>query len=267
MDLFIPVAIVGGIALLAGIMLAGASYFFRVKQDEKTEEIRKILPGANCGGCGYPGCDAYAEAVAQKGESPLKCAPGGGDTADKIREIIGSNGGEGAMEGPKVAFIKCSQDKRGLEPIMNYTGIPTCRSSAMFFGGIYLCSYGCLGFGDCMKACSFDAIKCVDGVMRVDPQKCTGCGTCVKACPKGIITLVSPENKYIVACSNKDKGAVAGKVCLNACIGCGKCMRICEGKAIAISSFLASIDPDRCLSCGKCIDVCVKSCIKTTGGK
>lgn len=250
-EIIIAVAAVAVIGLIAGIILALAGYFFAVETDETVEKLREALPGANCGGCGFSGCDGYAEAI--KNGTPCNlCAPGGTDTLQRLSEIMGVEAVEGEK---KAAVVLC----RGTSDITNkkfeYDGFLSCRAAATVSGGDSSCNYGCLGYGDCAAACSENGIKVIDGVARVDRNLCIGCGQCVKACPRGLIEIL-PLNATLVFCKNKDKGADTRKACKGGCIGCMKCEKICPEGAVKVVDFHAVIDQSKCTRCGMCEQAC-----------
>ena len=252
------------LGIIFGTILAVASKVFAVEKDPREDAIVEILPGANCGGCGYPGCGGYASAVVA-GTAPVNaCSPGGAATAAKIGEIMGVAVEEGAR---KIAQVMCTgggHDKTRYD----YVGLESCLAVSRVSSGPLKCSYGCLGGGDCVDACKFDAIHIVDGVAKVDFDKCVACGACVDACPKHIIRIV-PLNakKYTeVACSSHDKGAAVRQACDNGCIGCKICVKACpkEG-AIVVEDFLAKINYDICIGCGMCSRACPRQLITVDG--
>lgn len=252
------------LGIIFGTILAVASKVFAVEKDPREDAIVEILPGANCGGCGYPGCGGYASAVVA-GTAPVNaCSPGGAATAAKIGEIMGVAVEEGAR---KIAQVMCTgggHDKTRYD----YVGLESCLAVSRVSSGPLKCSYGCLGGGDCVDACKFDAIHIVDGVAKVDFDKCVACGACVDACPKHIIRIV-PLNakKYTeVPCSSHDKGAAVRQACDNGCIGCKICVKACpkEG-AIVVEDFLAKINYDICIGCGMCSRACPRQLITVDG--
>ena len=251
MTAFILMAILG--ALLA-LVLAYASKRFEVKTDPRVEEAIAALPGINCGGCGYPGCSGYAEAVVLNNVDPTLCAPGGIKTGMRLAEIVGVVAGQMVRQ---VSLCHCQ--KTNVKKIADYTGIQTCRGASLFgLGGGWLdCRYGCMGYGDCEKVCPFGAISMgADERPVVNEDLCTGCKKCVVACPRNLMT-VSPINKFIhVRCHNRDKGPMANKICTRACIACKKCEKICPTAAIKVPNFLAEIDYSKCIDCGECVKVC-----------
>ncbi len=252
-----PIAIVGGLGTIFGLVLAFASKVFAVQIDPRITEITESLPGANCGACGMPGCAGYADAIVHGGAEVNKCAPGGASTAVAIAKIMGMQAG--AME-QKVAVIHCSSGGfKNTNWKYAYQGVESCKSAVNMAGGPNMCSHGCMGYNDCMNACPFDAISVDEYGMRcIDFDKCTGCGSCVKACPRKLIDLVPINRNVYVKCSSKDKGNVAKQVCgsQHSCIGCGICSRKCPVQAITVTNNLASIDYSKCINCGLCATVC-----------
>lgn len=251
--------ILGGLGLIFGVCLSYASKKFEVKADETTEQIRKLLPGANCGACGFASCDAYAEALSQGKASAGACPVGGEQANIKISEFLGV-GINGRNTRNVAKIMCCAHDGDKIKKYV-YEGIKSCSASNSTYGGMYSCIYGCLGFGDCVKACPFDAITIENGIAKINEDKCTGCGKCVNACPKKIIKLGKADIKYHVACSNVDKGQAVRLVCKKGCISCGKCAKVCESGAVDFDGKLARIDADKCINCGKCYEACPVKCI------
>lgn len=255
-----------------GVLSAMVLYFvarkFHVEEDPRIDDTEGMLPGANCGGCGFPGCRAFAEALVVNDDiSALNCPVGGSATMKSIAEYLGKAVEEKA---PQVAVVLCngSCDKRASNNI--FDGAQSCAVVASLYGGETACNYGCLGNGDCVASCNFDAIVMdpVTGLPVVDDDKCTACGACVKACPKTIIELrkKGPKGRRVyVSCSNKDKGAVARKACTVACIACGKCVKVCPFEAITMGNNLAYIDADKCRLCRKCVPECPTGAIVEVG--
>ncbi len=241
-----------------GILLTIASKFFFVKNDETVEKISEALPGANCGGCGFSGCDGYAVAVA-KGEAPANlCKPGGMEVVRKVSEIMGVEAVETERE---IAFVRCNGDCEATEDKFTYIGTRSCAAVEKFYNGKGKCQSGCHGFGDCVAVCDNNCISIVNGIAVVKPAECIGCGKCVKICPNHLITLVKESKRFIVQCSSADTGKVTRGVCKNGCIGCGICVKKCPRDAIVITNNHAEINPDLCTDCGICANVCPMHCI------
>ncbi len=259
--IILAVIIVSVVGLVLGLILAIASIVMAVPVDEKAEAIQEVLAGANCGACGYSGCAGYAGALS-KGDCTdcTLCAPGGPDCAAAVAEIMGLAAGE--MK-PMAAVVRCNGTPDKSDTILNYHGDMSCKTASQLFGGPKACNYGCLGFGDCVNACPYDAIQLCDGVARVNPLACKACKICIKTCPKGIIDLVPLyEPKTVNFCVNHDKGALTGKQCSVGCIGCMKCQKTCEVGAITVENNCAIVDYDKCTGCNACVEVCPKKCIE-----
>lgn len=258
MRIILPVLIFIGLGILMGALLALASKLFAVQKDEKAEAIKECLPGANCGGCGFSGCEAYAAAVAS-GNAPVnKCAVGGSETSVKIAEIMGVEAGE---QKRMRAQVMCSGTGEYARKKYIYEGIDDCVAAAKIGGGDKLCKNGCIGLGTCVKACPFDAIVVENGVAVVDYSKCRGCGVCVSACPKGIIKLIPFDSKHWVGCMSVDDGKNTRLVCDVGCISCKICQKNCPSGAINVDNFVASIDYDKCTGCDICTDKCPRHII------
>ncbi len=258
MKILLPVLIFIGLGLLMGALLALASKLFAVKKDEKAEAIKECLPGANCGGCGYSGCDAYAAAVSA-GDAPVnKCSVGGAEAASKIAQIMGVDAGEQVR---MRAQVMCSGTGEYAKKKYIYEGIDDCVAASKIGGGDKMCKNGCIGLGTCVRACPFDAIVVEDGVAAVDYSKCKGCGICVSACPKGIIKLIPFDAKHWVGCMSVDDGKNTRKVCDVGCISCKICQKNCPAGAINVDNFVASIDYDKCTGCDICTDKCPRHII------
>ncbi len=254
-EILIPALIVGAIGLFFGALLAIASLIFKVKKDERIPLIEETLPGANCGGCGFAGCSAYAEAVAKGEASCDKCSVGGEAVASYIAEIMGQK----SAFVRRYAFIGCVS---GASERYIYEGAPDCTYAALLSGGPKSCTYGCIGLGNCAKVCPNDALSIVDGIPVIAKEKCSGCGACMRACPRGLIGLAPEKAKLAVMCNSHDKGAQMRNTCPEGCIGCGKCVKVCSNDAIHLDNNVAKIDFDKCISCGKCLEACPRKIIR-----
>jgi len=251
--------IVAAIGLFCGLMLVLASKFFAVAEDEKYTKIRECLPGANCGACGYAGCDGYAKALSEDGDIKTNlCIPGADATAKQIADILGVEA-EDVIE--QVAVVHCYGDCKHTSQKMDYTGIKSCEAAKLLFGGDGKCAYGCIGLGDCVKVCPHGAICIENGIAHIDARKCVGCGICAKTCPNKVIGMMADVETVLVTCNNTDKGAVAKSKCTNACIGCKKCEKNCPTGAIKVENNLASIDYSLCTACQECAKGCPVGCI------
>ena len=253
------IAILTVLGLLLAAVLFWVASKFKVEEDPRIDEVEKAMPGANCGGCGYAGCRAFADsAVKAPNLDNHFCPVGGNEVMKKVADILGY---EVSQKAPQVAVVRCN-GSCGNRPLTNiYDGVRSCRVKAALYSGDTACSFGCLGCGDCVSACQFGAISMdpQTGLPVVDETKCTACGSCVKACPKHIIELRNkgPRGMRVyVSCVNKDKGGVARKACSAACIGCTKCAKVCPHEAIAIADNLAYIDFSKCRLCKKCVAEC-----------
>ena len=252
--------VVAAVGLFIGIFLSIAGKKFAVETDEREVAVREALPGNNCGGCGYPGCDGLAAAIA-KGEAPVNACPVGGEAVGKV--IAGIMGQEVVESARMAAFVKCTGTCEKTKDNYNYTGVEDCEMMAFIpGGGSKACNYGCMGFGSCVKACPFDAIHIVNGVAVVDREACKACGKCVAACPRHLIELVPESATYAVRCSSHDRGAAVKKVCKAGCLACKLCEKQCESGAITVENNVAHIDYEKCTNCGKCAEKCPAGIIK-----
>lgn len=258
--ILVAAAVVGGTGLVVGLLLGVASEAFKVPVDEKEVAVRACLPGNNCGGCGYPGCDGLAKAIAQ-GEAPVGACPVGGPAAAaKIGEIMGVAAGDTEKQ---VAYVKCAGTCEAAKEKYTYNGIEDCVSAMSTPGaGPKACSHGCMGFGSCVKVCDFDAIHVVNGIAVVDKEKCVACGKCVATCPKSLIELIPYKAKVLVQCNSKDFGKDVKAVCTVGCMGCKACTRVCETGAITVENNIAHIDQSKCTGCGACAAKCPTKAIK-----
>lgn len=251
--IFIATAVVGGIGVILGILLGIAAIVFKVDVDEIEMQIREVLPGNNCGGCGFAGCDALAGAIAAGEASAAACPVGGAVVADKIAEITGTSG----EVAKNVAFIKCAGDCDKAKIRYEYSGNSSCKEAVYVTGGgAKSCTFGCLGYGSCLNACEFGAIKLIDGLAVVDKEKCVACGRCIDECPKNLIELVPWEAKHLVRCISTNKGKEVKAVCAIGCIACRLCEKACEFDAVKVENNYAKIDYGKCTNCGACAQKC-----------
>lgn len=253
-------------AILAVILFLVAQKF-KVIEDPRIDIVQELLPGANCGGCGYPGCRGFAETLVKSGSlDSMNCPAAGNEGMKKIAEVMGLSAEE---KEPLIAVVRCNGTHEKRKSTTKYQGPSSCAIEHSLYSGETDCSFGCLGLGDCEAVCPFDAIH-IDqesGLPWVDEEKCTACGLCVKACPKNIIELRNKGKKnrrIYVSCVNKDKGGDAKRACEAACIGCGKCVKVCPYDAITLENFLAYIDFQKCKLCRKCAPVCPTNAILET---
>lgn len=252
--IILAAAVIGVIGLLIGLLLGIAGKKFAVEVDEKEIAVRELLPGNNCGGCGYAGCDAMAQAIAS-GKAPASgCPVASAEVAGEIAKVMGVDATDSVRE---VAFVKCNGTCDKATVKYEYYGIHDCRKLALIPGnGDKACSFGCMGYGSCVKVCPFDAIHIVNGVAVVDKDKCKACKKCIAVCPKHLIELVPYDAEYKVACSSTEKGKDVKAVCDAGCISCKLCEKQCTADAIHVENNLAAIDYTKCVNCGACAAKC-----------
>lgn len=260
----IAIISLGTIGIVAAVILYLAAQKFKVYEDPRIDQVEEVLPAANCGGCGFPGCRGFAEALVKADDmTGLFCPVGGNDVMATAATILGR---EVAKTDPKIAVVRCNGNCDNRPRTNVYDGATSCSVAASLYGGDTGCSFGCLGMGDCVDVCNFDAIYIDPKTLLpvISDDNCVACGACVDACPKSIIELrkKGPKSRRIfVSCVNEDKGGVARKACSTACIGCGKCVKACPFEAIEVKNSLAYIDYDKCRLCRKCVDVCPTNAI------
>lgn len=256
------VIVLGAIGLVAAVVLYVCSKKFAVHEDPRLAEVSALLPQANCGGCGYPGCSGMADALVKGADAGsldgLFCPVGGAEMMGKVADLLGM---AIANAEPKVAVVRCNGTCANRPRVAEYSGLMTCSAMNACGAGETACGFGCLGCGDCVSACQFGAISInpETGIAEVDEELCTACGACAKACPRHIIEIrkKGPKGRRVyVSCVNHDKGPAAMKACKAACIGCGKCEKECPFGAITVAGNVSYIDPDKCRSCRKCEKVC-----------
>lgn len=256
----IAIAVLGGLGLIFGFILAIASKLFAVEKDPRKKLLMEIMPRANCGACGFTSCSAYTDAVIKGTTVVGACPVGGAALAQKMGSIMGvSHVGTSIRQ---VAMVRCSGSGINRNRY-NYEGIQTClAASRMAAGGPLACRFGCLGYGSCMNLCDFGAISIESGSAKIDTEKCVGCLKCISACPRNLITIVPYSFEVVLQCSSRDIGVFTQNTCENGCIGCGLCVKACPNAAITIADNLASIDYNKCTSCGACIKKCPQKLIR-----
>jgi len=259
-DVLIPAAIFAALGIVFGILLAVASKVFAVKTDERVPEIIECLPGANCGGCGFSGCAALADAIVKGEAAPNACNACSVEGMRRIGEIMGM---EVADPTPMYARVMCSGNCKTAVFKYRYEGATDCIAAERIGGGDKACPNGCIGLGTCVAACSYGAITVQDGVAVIDPAKCIGCGACAKICPKHIISVIPVSSKYVVACRSVENGATTRKQCSVGCISCRICEKNCPAGAITVNDFVATIDQSKCTGCGICAEKCPRKIIKS----
>ncbi len=252
----IAVAVIG---VICAVMLSVASKFMSVEVDERIPQVRACLPGANCGACGFAGCDGYAAALVDDPDLSITlCTPGGSTAAGNIGTVLGRSAG--AVE-RMVAQVRCNGTCEATSTKMDYSGIEGCTAAKLVYGGAGSCVYGCIGLGDCVKVCPVDAIHIGGNLARVNPDVCIGCTQCVKVCPNDVIAMRPAQVHVVVDCNSHEKGAATRKHCTAGCIGCHMCERNCPTDAITVTDNLASIEYSKCIGCNKCVEVCPTDCL------
>lgn len=255
-----PIILVVVVGAIAAVILTLAAKFMAVPVDETAVAVRGVLPGANCGACGYAGCDDYAGALAADpaNVSATLCTPGGATSSSAISKILGVDAGSAV---PVVARVLCSGISEKTKDDMEYQGFKSCQANKLFFNGHGACKYGCMGYGDCVAACKFDAIHICGGIAVVDRDACVGCGACSKACPNQLIEIVPKTARVFVGCSSCDTGKVTRNVCEVGCIACKLCEKECKFDAIKVENNHAIIDAEKCKNCGLCVKKCPRHII------
>ena len=255
-----PIICVGGLALLFGVILGFSAKKFAVEADPNVERIINVLPGANCGGCSFPGCAVFAENVAKGKASYKGCPPGGSSAAAEIAKHMGI---DAAPENRKSAFVKCNGSNDNIKRNYIYDGPKSCVSaSQLATGGNKTCRYSCIGLASCKNACPFGAIKIIDSIAVVITEKCSACGKCVTACPKNLIEIIPDRNNVRVMCNSKDNGRLVRENCRAGCIGCSICQKACAAGAITVTNNIAHIDYEKCTLCMECVNKCPSKAIK-----
>jgi len=260
--MWIPVAILGGLGVIFGTFLTFFSIKFKTEENPVVAQINELLPNANCGACGSPGCRVFAELLAEGKTTPEKCAMLSEENYKKICSLLGIETKERVR---MVARVMCYGGEN-VKKKFEYTTLKSCNAVSALFNSNLECSYGCLGLGDCVRVCPVNAIAMGEnGLPVINEETCTGCNLCVEECPKNIIKLVPADKKVYIACSSSDKGSVVIKACKTGCIGCNKCVKACPQNAITMANNLAVIDYSKCDNCGECIPVCPTKTIRMVG--
>ena len=249
----VPTLIVGGVGLAFGLLLAWSSLAFAVKVDQRILQVKAVLPGVNCGACGQSGCESFAEAVVAGRAKINGCPVGGEGVARKVAQVLGQ---EITNTASFVARVACGGLAGCTRQKFTYEGIKSCTAASGLHNGPKACSFGCLGFGDCVAVCPFNAIVIVDGVAKIYEDNCKSCEKCVAACPKKLIGMVPRGKNHLVNCRSTQKGPVVKRNCDTGCIGCTKCVKACPASAISFANNLAKIDPLLCTNCGECVRAC-----------
>jgi RnfABCDGE-type electron transport complex B subunit len=253
-ELLVPILTMSALGFLFSSGLVLAYKKLRVEEDPKIEAVSEALPQANCGACGYSGCRAFAEAVVKGDAGATGCPVGGSEVVQNVADILGVTAGEVIH---KVARVHCRGTREAAKDRGVYLGIATCSASHLV-GGNKQCAYGCMGYGDCVRACLFDAMRMgEDGLPVIFEDKCTACGKCVDACPRNILQLHPLSQDILVFCRSEDRGPTARKLCKNACIACGICVRACPEaivleKNLAVITDYKKIDPEKIPEIEKC---------------
>ena len=262
-SILFPIICVGGLALVFGVILGFSAKKFAVESDPKVDKIINVLPGANCGGCGYPGCAVFAERVVNGEANYRGCPPGGSSAATEIAKQMGV---DAAPTSRKVAFIMCNGTNDNIKRNYIYDGPKSCVSaSQLATGGNKTCTYSCIGLESCKNACPFNAIKMVDSIAIVIEKRCTAFGKCVKVCPMKLIEIVPEKSKVRVLCNSRDKVRLVKENCRAGCFGCNLCQKVCPEDAITVADNIAHIDYSKCTLCMECVNKCPSKAIKVMG--
>ena len=250
-----------GLGFVAATLLALASKVFFVEENPKVEALLDVLPGANCGGCGYAGCEGYAIAVlTDSAVGANLCVVGGAKTSIAVGEISGKVVSEAE---PLVSFRRCQKAEGGVQARYEYQGMPSCSAVALLSGGSDNCAYSCIGYGDCVQVCNFDAMYIENDLVKINKNKCVACGACIKVCPRGILELIPQRARVMINCSTRDKLKSVTEVCSVGCINCGKCVKACPAQAVTQEQDHIMIDHSACLAYGpNCMEACVKACAR-----
>ncbi len=248
-----------GVGASLAVLLALASRVLAVEEDPRIEIVLDVLPGANCGGCGFAGCEGYAIAVLQNPDIPAGLCTVGGDA---VAQRVGELSGKAVVAGePTVSFRRCARDEGNVQPRYDYIGTKTCASASLLEGGPYMCAWSCLGFGDCLRACPFDAMYIRNNLVEIDASKCVSCGQCIKVCPRSILQLIPVRARVMIYCSTREKLKSVSDICEVGCINCLKCLKACPAEAVKYEKGRIELDHTLCMNYGPaCGEACVKAC-------
>ncbi len=262
LEILLPASILAGVALISASGLFLASKKFYVYEDPKIDQIEALLPGANCGGCGFAGCRSLAEFMVNENTVEQPCPVAEAEIMAQIAEILGL---EAPIQEKQVATLLCRGTHQNSALAMDYRGIEDCWAAVIVTDSLKDCAFSCLGLGSCVRACNFGAMHIENGIVVIDETTCTGCGICLEHCPKNLLVLRPISSQTIVSCSNTDRGPEARKACQVACIGCLKCTKVCTHQAIFVEDFLARINYQQCTNCGECVQACPTNAIEFRG--
>lgn len=255
------VVVIAVLGLIGAILLLAVSKTLGVKEDGRLAYLVGILPGVNCGSCGFPGCESYAKALLEADAAPNACTVGGDVVAEEVAAFLGV---EAQSPVARKAIVSCKGSSQHINPHFEFEGVQSCRVFSTLFYSSLSCPFGCLGFGDCVALCEFGAISITDDIASVDQALCIGCGKCISVCPRGVISMHEQRGSElisIVTCKNTMNPKKTREVCSIGCIGCQKCVKECPVQAITVTDNLASIDSRRCIGCGTCVSTCPTSAI------
>ena len=263
MEIFVPILSLSAITFILGLAILWASKKFHVNRDPLIDTLTAMLPGVNCGACGYPGCAQFAENMVKKRDPSKICPVGGSELSYELGRLLGIKLDEAK---PVVCVALCNGSGKTTKFLAEYKGIRDCWAAMQILPSLKQCGYGCVGLGSCVSACKYGALKIKDGLIVVDDQRCIGCGLCIVKCPQGVLKMTEKrEKKFLVACRSEDKGAATRKYCSNGCIACGLCVKACKYGAVKVENFCAVIDDAKCVSCGDCVAACrMVKCIHLT---
>ena len=264
-SIIVPVISLGSVALALGLIIVFISKKFYVKEDPLVGTVHELLPGVNCGACGYPGCEAFAKELVKTRDSSMSCPPGGAALSEQLGYALGMKMAEVK---PVASVLTCQGSFDHATPTADYKGINDCWAAKQCFSGTKLCPYSCFGLGSCVAVCKYGAMSLENGLVVIDEEKCTGCGICITECPQGMLVMQDKtKSRYTVACKSVDKGAATRKYCKVGCIACNKCVKVCEDDAVKVENFIAIIDQNKCTACNKCLEACPTHSITVVGGK